>query len=144
MTRAAALGLTLLLFTPLTRAQTITPAPAPLPPSEAAAHMTLPPGFNVTLFAGEPDVVQPIAFCFDDRGRLWVAECLSYPQWDQTGSLTGHDRIVIFEDTTGSGHFDKKTVFADNLANLSGLRNSASAASTSARRRTCCSSRATT
>jgi putative membrane-bound dehydrogenase-like protein len=83
--------------------------------------MTLPEGFSATLFCGEPDVVQPIAFTFDDRGRLWVAECLSYPQWDQTGSLTGHDRIVIFEDTTGSGHFNKKTVFADNLANLTGL-----------------------
>ena len=34
---------------------------------------------------------------------------------------TGHDRIVIFEDTDGDGHFDKRTVFADNLANLSGI-----------------------
>ncbi len=84
--------------------------------------MTVPAGFNVTLFAGEPDVVQPIAFCTDDRGRLWVGECLSYPQWDQTGALTGPDRIIILEDTTGSGRFDKKTVFADNLANLSGFQ----------------------
>ncbi len=34
----------------------------------------MPEGFKVKLFAGEPDVQQPIAFCFDDRGRLWVAE----------------------------------------------------------------------
>jgi putative membrane-bound dehydrogenase-like protein len=122
MTRAAALALVLLLLAPLTWAQTITPAPAPIPPSEAAAHMTVPEGFNVTLFAGEPDVVQPITFCTDDRGRLWVGECLSYPQWDQTGALTGPDRIIILEDTTGSGHFDKRTVFADNLANLSGFQ----------------------
>jgi putative membrane-bound dehydrogenase-like protein len=83
--------------------------------------MTVPDGFSATLFAGDPDIVQPIAFTFDDRGRLWVAECISYPQWDQSGSLSGHDRIVILEDTTGSGRFDKKTVFADNLANLTGL-----------------------
>ena len=42
--------------------------------------MTLPDGFRATLFAGEPDVVQPIAMCLDDRGRLWVAEAMVYPQ----------------------------------------------------------------
>ena len=35
-----------------------------------AQRMTVPHGFQVTLFAGEPDVLQPIAFEFDDRGRL--------------------------------------------------------------------------
>ena len=37
-------------------------------------------GFKVTLFAGEPDVVQPIAMAIDDRGRLWIAEAYSYPR----------------------------------------------------------------
>ena len=73
---------------------------APLPPRVAAMKMTLPTGFKATLFAGEPDVVQPIAFCFDDRGRLWVAECLSYPNW-QTDPKAGKDRIVIFEEGDG-------------------------------------------
>ena len=91
----------------------------PLPPNEAPKHMTLPKGFKATLFAGEPDVVQPIAFTFDDRGRLWVVECLSYPQWTKDG--TGHDRVLIFEDTDGDGHFDKKTVFYDKGSNLSGI-----------------------
>ena len=45
---------------------------AGLKPEEAAKAMTLPPGFKATLFAGEPDIVQPIAFTIDDRGRLWV------------------------------------------------------------------------
>ncbi len=92
----------------------------PLPPREAPQHMTLPPGFKATLFAGEPDVVQPIAFTFDDRGRLWVAECLSYPNWLKEGE-TGKDRLIILEDTNGDGQFDKRTVFHDKLANLSGL-----------------------
>ena len=52
---------------------------AGLPPDKAAAAMTVPEGFTVTLFAGEPDVLQPIAMCLDDRGRLWVAEAYSYP-----------------------------------------------------------------
>ena len=56
---------------------------APIPPAEAPRQMTLPDGFKATLFAGEPDVVQPIAFTFDDRGRLWVVECLRYPELDR-------------------------------------------------------------
>src|SRR5947208_13610026 len=57
--------------------------PAPVPPREAPMRMTVPDGFKVTLFAGESDVVQPIAFTFDDRGRLWVVECMSYPKWNK-------------------------------------------------------------
>src|SRR6516162_6747240 len=94
---------------------------APLPPRVAAMKMTLPDGFKATLFAGEPDVVQPIAFCFDDRGRLWVAECLSYPNWE-ADPKKGKDRILIFEDTDGDGKFDKRTVFASNLQNVSGIQ----------------------
>src|SRR4051794_32325275 len=65
---------------------TLNTGPAPLPAAEAAKHMTLPDGFTATLFAAEPDVVQPIAMTFDDRGRLWVAECLSYPEWNKAAT----------------------------------------------------------
>jgi len=82
--------------------------------------MTVPEGFKVQLFAGEPDIVQPMAFTFDDRGRLWVVECLSYPRWLPPGQ-EGRDRILIFEDTDGDGKFDTKKVFADKLANVSGI-----------------------
>jgi putative membrane-bound dehydrogenase-like protein len=94
---------------------------APVPAHLAAGKMTLPEGFKATLFAGEPDVVQPIAFCFDDRGRLWVAECLSYPNWE-ADPKKGKDRILIFEDTDGDGKFDKRTVFADHIQNISGIQ----------------------
>ncbi len=100
-------------------AATAPAADRPVPTAEAAAKMTVPEGFHVTLFAGEPDVVQPIAMTFDDRGRLWVVECLSYPKWRDDGK--GNDRVVIFEDTDGDGHFDKRTVFLDNGSNLSGI-----------------------
>ena len=53
---------------------------APLAPDTAAATMQVPEGFRVSLFAGEPDVMQPIGFCIDDRGRLWVAEAYNYPK----------------------------------------------------------------
>ena len=53
---------------------------AALPPQDAAKAMTVPDGFRVSLFAGEPDVHQPIAMCMDDRGRLWVVESYVYPK----------------------------------------------------------------
>jgi putative membrane-bound dehydrogenase-like protein len=90
---------------------------AGLSPQDAARAMKVPDGFNVTLFAGEPDVVQPAAFEFDDRGRVWVAEFSSYPIWKPTG----RDRILIFEDKDGDGKFDSVKVFWDKGNYLSGL-----------------------
>ncbi len=92
---------------------------AGLSPEQAAKEMTLPPGFKATLFAGEPDVKQPIAFCIDDRGRLWVVENYTYPIRQPEGQ--GKDRIVVFEDTNGDGKFDKRTVFMEGLNMASGI-----------------------
>lgn len=92
---------------------------AGLPPEEAAAAATVPNGFSLKLFAGEPDVKQPIAFAIDDRGRLWVAEAYTYPIRAKEGE--GKDRILIFEDTNGDGKFDKRTVFMEGLNLVSGL-----------------------
>ena len=89
----------------------------PFTPLEAAKTMQVPKGFNVTLFAGEPDIKQPIAFCIDDRGRLWVAEANNYP--DKKGGKK--DRIIILEDTDGDGRHDKRIVFYDKLEYVSGI-----------------------
>ena len=89
----------------------------PLTPTEALARMTLPEGFKATLFAGEPDVMQPIAFDFDDRGRLWVVECFAYPDF----TVQDRDRILIFTDKDGDGRFDERKVFLDNGRRLSGI-----------------------
>lgn len=97
------------------------PVGSPVPVSESAAKMTVPEGFKVTLFAGEPDVVQPIAMTFDDRGRLWVAESMSYPNWIKDDKTPGNDRILVFEDTNHTGHFNKRTVFAEHLKNVSAI-----------------------
>jgi putative membrane-bound dehydrogenase-like protein len=92
---------------------------AGLAPEEAAKAITLPPGFSPKLFAGEPDVKQPIAFAIDDRGRLWVAEAYTYPRRAPEGE--GKDRILIFEDTDGDGRFNHRTVFMEGLNLVSGL-----------------------
>jgi putative membrane-bound dehydrogenase-like protein len=93
----------------------------PTPLAEAAGKITLPPGFKATLFAGEPDVRQPIAMTFDDRGRLWVAECYTYADLTTNYDMNLRDRIVIFEDSKGSGHFDKRTVFWDQGKRLTSI-----------------------
>jgi putative membrane-bound dehydrogenase-like protein len=92
---------------------------AGLSPQEAAKAMTVPEGFKVTLFAGEPDVHQPIGFAIDDRGRLWVAEAYSYPI--RVPEDQARDQILIFEDEDGDGKFDKRTVFVDKLNLVSGI-----------------------
>lgn len=96
-------------------------ADGPLPPKEAAASIKLPPGFKATLFAGEPDVEQPMSITFDDRGRMWVVECRSYPKWHPAGTAEGKDRILILEDENGDGQFDKRTVFFDKGVNFSSV-----------------------
>ena len=94
----------------------------PMPLAEVVGHVTTSPGFHTTLFAGEPDVRQPIAMAFDDRGRLWVVECYTY-----TGAGADafdpslRDRILIFEDSTGAGHFDKCKVFWDQGMRLTSI-----------------------
>ena len=91
--------------------------PGPLPPEEAAAAMILPPGFRANVFAAEPDVVQPVSFCIDDRGRLVVAEALNYGEWKPTGQ----DRIVILEDADGDGRADSRKVFYEGLNYVTGI-----------------------
>jgi len=66
------------------------------------------------LFASEPNIMKPIAMAWDERGRCWVAETSDYPHGVRPDGQ-GNDRIVICEDTKGTGRADKFTVFADKL-----------------------------
>ena len=84
------------------------PADVSLTPAESLKLITVPGGFKVTLFAGEPDIRRPIAFDFDDRGRLWVVENYSHPK---ASKELNPDRIVILEDTDNDGQFDKRKIF---------------------------------
>lgn len=92
---------------------------AGLSANEAAKSMTTQNGFSVTLAASEPDVVRPIAFTIDARGRLWVAEAHTYPVRAPEGK--GKDRILILEDTDGNGTLDKRKVFMEGLNLISAI-----------------------
>src|SRR4051794_22056283 len=87
------------------------PGPA-LSPREAMAKMQLPPGFKVELVAAEPDVVNPTAMTFDERGRIWVCESFEYPR-KEPGK--GRDRIRILEDKDHDGRFETVKVFKEGL-----------------------------
>lgn len=83
---------------------------------EAIKKMTIAKGLKVTLFASEkefPELAKPVQMQFDAQGRLWVAVWPSYPRWKPTEKRD--DKILIFEDTKGTGKADKMTVFADGL-----------------------------
>lgn len=82
-------------------------------PDEAAENMIVPDGFHVDLIASEPDLTQPIAMCFDAKGRIWVVEGHTYPQKAPEGQ--GKDRVVIFEDTDANGTFETKSTFIEGL-----------------------------
>ena len=86
-----------------------------LNPEEAVEAMTIKDGYKVNAWAGEPMITQPIAFCWDHKGRLWVAENRDY-ETRQTGfSNSGDSRILIIEDTDGDGKADSRKVFLEGI-----------------------------
>ncbi len=82
-------------------------------PEEERLSFVLPPGFEATLFASEPDITKPINMAFDERGRLWVTQSSEYPI--AAGPGGGRDRITILEDTNADGRADKINDFAHDL-----------------------------
>lgn len=109
------------------------------PPDESAGKMSVMPGFNVELVASEPQVRQPVAIDFDDKGRLWVLQYLQYPnpagltrvKVDRYSRTTydrvpkpppygpkGADRLTILEDKDGDGVCESEKDFISGL-NLS-------------------------
>ncbi len=94
------------------------PAPQyqlPLSPEASAKLIQVPVGFDLELFASEPDIINPIAMNWDERGRLWVIETVDYPNSVRDEKGAGDDKVKILEDTDGDGKADKVTVFAENL-----------------------------
>ena len=87
--------------------------PQPIPQFE------IEPGFEVSLFAENPQLAKPIQMNFDPQGRLWVASSSVYPQI--APGQEADDKILILEDTNRDGRADKTTVFAENLLIPSGV-----------------------
>ena len=86
-----------------------------LTPAAALEAMTVQPGFKVNLFAAEPMISQPFAFCFDAKGRMWIAENRDYETRGSGFSNSGKSRILILEDTDRDGTADSQKVFLEGI-----------------------------
>lgn len=87
----------------------------PLAPESSMKLINTPVDFELKLFASEPNITNPIAMSWDEKGRLWVIEAVDYPNNFAKVKGKGNDRIVICEDTNGDGVADKFTEFAKGL-----------------------------
>src|SRR2546423_11838217 len=84
----------------------------PVAAEQAARRMTVPDGFHVDLVASEPQIVNPIAMCFDDLGRIWITESIEYPR---KSAGEGRDRVKVLQGTSADGRAEKVSVFAEGL-----------------------------
>lgn len=83
--------------------------------AELPSRIELHPDLEISLFAREPDVVDPVAVCFDAAGRLYVVEMRDFPYGLPPGNQPG-GTVRLLEDTNGDGRADRSVVFADKLS----------------------------
>ena len=88
-----------------------------LSPEETLATMRFAePGYRLEIVASEPMIEEPVLIEWDAKGRLYVAEMLTYMQnIDGTEELVPRSRVSRLEDTDGDGRMDKSTIFANDL-----------------------------
>lgn len=88
----------------------------PVPADESLKHLVLPQGFEARVFVTEQELGgKPICMTWDERGRLWCCLTMDYPN-ELKQPTQGRDKIVVCEDTKGTGRCDKVTVFAEGLS----------------------------
>lgn len=100
--------------------ETINKIQKPLPADKAVARIGLPRGFKAEVFVSEPEIGKPLCVTWDERGRLWVAETVDYPN-ELKPRGQGRDQIKICEDTDGDYRADKFTIFAKGLSIPTGM-----------------------
>ncbi len=88
-------------------------------PKDAVATWKVKPGFRLELAAHEPLVRDPVALCFDERGRMFVCEMIDYSEMRDVTPHLG--RVSVLEDRDGDGFYETGSVFADNLPWPTGL-----------------------
>lgn len=96
------------------------PSAKPQSAEEELASFKIMDGFAVNLFASEADgIVKPLQMRWDERGRLWVACALSYPQIKP--GEKANDYVLVCEDTNGDGKADKFHKFVEGLFMPTGI-----------------------
>jgi putative membrane-bound dehydrogenase-like protein len=93
----------------------------PVAGEESQKHIVVPKGFQAELFVTEKELGgKPICMTWDERGRLWAALTMDYPN-ELKAPTQGRDRIVVCEDTDADGRADQVSVFAEGLSIPSSL-----------------------
>ncbi len=89
-------------------------APASDEAEQAIKGFRVTPGFNVEVFAAEPLLANPVAFCVDERNRFYIAETFRYHAgvtdtrshmyWlnDDLASRTIEDRLAMYKKHLGA------------------------------------------
>jgi putative membrane-bound dehydrogenase-like protein len=95
----------------------VAPAAAAVPPARpfAPAPLEVPEGFTAELVAGPPLVTHPMMACFDDAGRLFVAESAGLNLEARDLELVRPNSVRLLTDTDGDRKFDRAVTFADRL-----------------------------
>lgn len=75
----------------------------------------VPPGFKVTLAAKPEDTPYSMFACFDDRGRLFIAESSGKNIHGKDMPTHPECKILVLEDKDGDGFFETSKVFADTI-----------------------------
>lgn len=88
-------------------------------PKDAPATWQVKKGFKLETAAHEPQVRDPIAVCFDERGRMFACEMIDYSEMRDVTPHLG--RISVLEDQDGDGFYETSRVFADDLPWPTGL-----------------------
>jgi len=91
-------------------------------PDQALQAFEIQQGFKLELVAAEPDVADPVDACFDERGRMFVAEMHGYPFSQEPTRLNPNGGgkpdagiVRLLEDTDGDGRMDRSTKFAEGI-----------------------------
>ena len=75
----------------------------------------VPEGYTIERVADGTQTFHPMMGCFDNDGRLYLAESAGTNRPAAELVKDPQDLIRVLEDTDGDGKFDKSTVFADKL-----------------------------
>ncbi len=87
---------------PGTRKPTPDVAPASDEAAQAIARMRFPDGLKISLWAAEPMLANPVAFNFDEKGRIFIAETYRY----RSSVLDIRDYMRILEDELANRNLD--------------------------------------
>jgi putative membrane-bound dehydrogenase-like protein len=98
------------------------PVESPVSPQASLSLLNLAdPRLKVELAAAEPQVLDPVAIAFDERGRMWVVEMGDYPNGPKPGAPP-LSRVRLLEDLDGDGYFETAHNFRDHLLFATGIQ----------------------